>query len=207
MSLSLASPNWPAERSDSGARLWRLVLVSLLAHGLALLIWPGFRPFFPTDGNLSPLRLELRRPAKPAEPAEPLPPSLPRAIAMPGRAIGSKATPAAPTVVEGNHVMAGSTPDPTPSATELLERSRAEISSASRRQMLDPMFAPASQQAAKATPLARATAPARQTVEEIGDNLLRVTTAHGQRYCLQKLPEVATRDIPGQVLSIPMTCP
>ena len=54
---------------------------------------------------------------------------------------------------------------------------------------------------------ALATAARAQTVEQLAGQLVRVTTADGRRYCLQGLPEAATRDIPTPVLSIPMNCP
>ena len=89
----------------------------------------------------------------------------------------------------------------------MIERGKADIDAASRRQMLDPMFAPAALQAATATPLERATARREQRIERLAGPLIRVTTASGQRYCLQALPEAATRDIPTPVMAVPMACP
>lgn len=210
MSLTLASPSWPAEGRNSGGRLRRLVLVSLLAHGVVVLIWPGIRPFSPAGESQHALRLELSQPEKPASPVRP-PPAFPRPTSSPlPRNTGSKGTAPAPAIVEESARISAApaaAPEASPGTADLLARSKAEINNASRRQMLDPMFAPARQPATKATALARATAQTGQAIEEIGDNLLRVTSANGQRYCLQKLPEIATRDIPGPLLSVPMNCP
>jgi len=89
----------------------------------------------------------------------------------------------------------------------MIARGKADLDAASRRQMLDPMFAPAVRQAAAASPLERATAGQQQTVEQLAGQLIRVTTADGRRYCLQALPEAATRDIPTAVVAVPMNCP
>ncbi|MBS1145400.1 MAG: hypothetical protein H6R14_2806 [Proteobacteria bacterium] len=43
-------------------------------------------------------------------------------------------------------------------------------------------------------------------IEQRGAHLMRVTNADGSQYCLQRLPEVATRDIPTPLLSVPMKC-
>jgi hypothetical protein len=101
-------------------------------------------------------------------------------------------------------------PEPTaprPDTQAMIERGKADIEAASRRQMLDPMFAPAARHAVAATPLERATAGRAQRVEQLAGGLVRVTTADGRRYCLQDLPEAATRDIPTPVLAVPMNCP
>ena len=102
------------------------------------------------------------------------------------------------------------TPEPTaprPDTQAMIERGKAEIEAASRRQMLDPMFAPAARPPAAATPLERATAGQGTSVEQLAGGLVRITTAEGRRYCLQGLPEAATRDIPTPVLAVPMNCP
>ncbi len=89
----------------------------------------------------------------------------------------------------------------------MIERGKADLDAASRRQMLDPMFAPADRQTTRLSPLERATARPGQTVEQFAGQLTRVTTADGRRYCLQALPEAATRDIPTAVIAVPMNCP
>lgn len=72
--------------------------------------------------------------------------------------------------------------------------------------MLDPMFAPAARHTSAKTPLERATARAETKIEELGPALFRVTSADGSHYCLQRLPEIATRDIPGPLVGVPMKC-
>jgi len=75
------------------------------------------------------------------------------------------------------------------------------MATASRRQAIDPMFAPPvvlSSPPASAMPEIR--------VEPQGDGLFRVALPGGRHYCLQHLPEVATRDIPGGAVSVPLAC-
>lgn len=96
---------------------------------------------------------------------------------------------------------------PRPDTLAMIERGKADIEAESRRQMLDPMFAPAARHQAAASPLERATAGRTPTVDQLAGQRLRVTTADGRRYCLQALPEVATRDIPTPVLAVPTNCP
>lgn len=214
----LASPNWPAESRFGGSR-WRrfglpqFLLLSVLVHGLALLVNPDFQPFFPVDRSTSKISAELRavRPI-PDSPAEWAPKRAPQN--------------ARPSSVARNvsNLPAVSHPDPTPPPGSihltqpppltpvdtggLLERSKTELNAAGRRQMLDPMFAPSARHAPPPTPLERATATvvSETKFEQRGPDLLRVTHADGRRYCLQRLPEVATRDIPGQVLAVPTNC-
>ncbi len=87
------------------------------------------------------------------------------------------------------------------SARAAIEQARSEIATASRRRAIDPMSAPlavASPASGKAVPEVR--------VETLGDGLFRITAAGGWHYCLQRLPEVATRDIPGGAVSVPQSC-
>lgn len=89
----------------------------------------------------------------------------------------------------------------------MIERGKADLDAASRRQMLDPMFTSPARQAATASPLRQASAGRRQTIEQLACQLIRVTTSDGRRYCLQALPEAATRDRPTPVVAVPMNCP
>jgi hypothetical protein len=89
----------------------------------------------------------------------------------------------------------------------MIERGKADLDAASRRQMLDPMFAPVARQATAASPLERATVSRTQSVEQLAGQMIRVTSADGRRYCLQALPEVATRDLPTPAVAVPMNCP
>lgn len=204
MPASLASPNWPAEpgrgeplRRD---RVLYFVLLSLLVHALALLLKFDFWPKFPVDRGRPGLSVEL--PA--AGPIPPLTPnqkpsdaaqSVPRGPA----AIHPSATPA-PENIDMHP------PAPAIDATDLIERSKAELNAASRRQMLDPMFAPAARQVPAKTPLERATALGETKIEELGPSLFRISRADGSRYCLQRQPEMVTRDIPVPVAAVPIQC-
>ena len=89
----------------------------------------------------------------------------------------------------------------------MIERGKAEIESASRRQMLDPMFAPPTPNRPPATALERATARHETRIEMIRDDTLRQTNADGSSYCLQKPPDAATRDGPVPITLVPMYCP
>ena len=89
----------------------------------------------------------------------------------------------------------------------MIERGKAEIEAASRRWMLDPMFAPPAPYRPPVTPLERATAKHEARVEMIRDDTLRHTNADGRSYCLQKPPDAATRDGPVPITLVPMYCP
>lgn len=89
----------------------------------------------------------------------------------------------------------------------MIERGKAEIDTASRRRMLDPMFAPPAPHRPAATPLERATARPEAKTEMIRDDILRHTDADGRSYCLQKPPDAATRDGPVPITLVPMLCP
>ena len=89
----------------------------------------------------------------------------------------------------------------------MIERAKTEIDTASRRRMLDPMFAPPAPYRPPATPLERATAKHEARVEMIRDDTLRHTNADGRSYCLQKPPDAATRDGPVPITLVPMYCP
>lgn len=97
-------------------------------------------------------------------------------------------------------------PHPAIDTADLIERSKAELNAASRRQMLDPMFAPVARHVPKATPMERATAIASMKIEALGTNLMRVTNADGSTYCLQHPLEIASRDIPVPLAGAPMKC-
>jgi hypothetical protein len=209
MSLSLASPDWPPEpRSGGHLRRFGLpyfVLLSLLVHGLALLMRFDLRPLFAVEEGKTNLSVELRRgrnkPSLLPELALPNQPPKPPAVST-ARGINSQPNAASPTL--GAFQMRQ--PPVAIDTTDLVERSKAELNAASRRQMLDPMFAPASHHASRATPLERAAAIADTKIEERGASVMRVTNADGSHYCLQRLPEIATRDIPVPVLSVPLKC-
>ena len=89
----------------------------------------------------------------------------------------------------------------------MIERGKTEIDTASRRRMLDPMFAPPAPRRPAATPLERATARPEAKTEMIRDDILRHTDADGRSYCLQKPPDAATRDGPVPITLVPMLCP
>jgi hypothetical protein len=203
LSLNPACPGWPAEKTDSGRRLRRFVGVSLLAHGLVLSMHFQFWPFFEGDRSIRPLSVQLKSASQVSENAPgPLPDSRQLAAGRPSQGLAER--PAGPMEASPRP------PEPTTSRSDtqaMIARGKADIEADSRRQMLDPMFAAAARQPATVTPLERATAARAQTVEQLAGQLVRVTTADGRRYCLQGLPEAATRDIPTPVLSIPMNCP
>ncbi len=214
----LASPNWPVEWRLGGSR-WRrfglpqFLLLSVLVHGLALLVNPDFQPFFPVDRRTTTFSAELKIASqKPAEPGEFAPKRAPQYAQPSSVARNVSKLPAVshpnPTPPPGNIYLTQPPPLTPVDTGDLLERSKAELNAAGRRQMLDPMFAPSARHAPPPTPLERATATvASETkIEQRGPDLLRVTHADGRRYCLQRLPEVATRDIPGQVLAVPTNC-
>jgi len=73
--------------------------------------------------------------------------------------------------------------------------------------MLDPMFAPPTKSTTTLSPLARATARPVPGEKMLGDGVLQISTADGKVHCLQRPPEVASRDIPGGTFAIPVTCP
>ena len=198
--LSPVFPGWPAESADGGLR--RFVAISLLAHGLALSVHSDFWPLFPVDRSIQPISVRLAPVRRPSELApSPQPDPRPSAVSKPSRRPERQAGPSETSA--GPPVHTASRPD----TLAMIERGKADIDAASRRQMLDPMFAPAVLQAATATPLDQATARRELRIERLDSHLIRVTTASGQRYCLQALPEAATRDIPTPVLAIPMNCP
>ena len=208
MPLRLAIPDWPAEKRG-GAHLRRFglpyfVLFSLLAHGLALLLKLEVRPYFPIEVGKANLSVELR-PRRQIPFLQPdLPPRvLPKAPAI-SAARSTNSLPTATTPKPGTIQMRQ--PPAGIDTTDLIARSKAELNAASRRQMLDQMFAPSARHAPQATPLERATAIADTKIEERGAYVMRVTNADGSRYCLQRLPEIATRDIPGPVIGVPMKC-
>jgi hypothetical protein len=60
-----------------------------------------------------------------------------------------------------------------------------------------------------ASPLARALTPPAAGERLLGENAIQLTTADGRVHCLQRMPEVVARDIPGGsgAVAIPVTCP
>jgi hypothetical protein len=168
-----------------------------------------FRPFFRGDGGKPKLSVALR----PDRQTSTQPPDLAPLRTAPKRAESRavRNTANLPTVAQQDAT-------PTRSAiqmrqlpadigtADLVERSKAELNTASRRQMLDPMFAPTARRAPEATPLERATAITGMKIEERGADVMRVTNADGSHYCLQRLPEIATRDIPVPLVAVPMKC-
>jgi hypothetical protein len=212
LSLNPAIPGWPAESADSGRRLRRLVGVSLLAHGLVLSLKFQFWPFFPPDRapkevplgySIQPISVLLA----PAGLVLENTPSLPTAFrpSASGRSLPRPPErPAGP--MEASPGPSEQTA-PRPDSQAMIERGKADIEADSRQQMLDPMFAPAARHSAAASPLERATAGQTPTVDQLAGQRLRITTADGRRYCLQGLPEAATRDIPTPVTAVPMNCP
>jgi hypothetical protein len=206
MPLRLASPNWPAEQRR-GASLRRsalpwFVLLSLLVHGLSLQLKFDFWPIFPVDRGRSNLSVKLKSnrsvPSGEAEPASR------QAVAKPLTShVARPADHSAAAIPEAIQIRQ---PPASIDRADLIERSKAELDTASRRQMLDPMFAPTARKAPEATPLERATAITGMKIEERGTDVMRVTNADGSHYCLQHLPEIASRDIPGPLVSVPMKC-
>jgi hypothetical protein len=208
MPLRLAIPDWPAEKRG-GAHLRRFglpyfVLFSLLAHGLALLLKLEVRPHFPIKVGKANLSVELRPPRQiPTQQPDLTPRALPKTRVFNSPRSTDNLTTAAtprPGTIEMRQPPAGI------DTTDLIERSKADLNAASRRQMLDPMFAPSARHAPQATPLERATTIADTKIEERGAYVIRVTNADGSRYCLQRLPEIATRDIPVPLVGVPMKC-
>lgn len=212
--LHPACPGWPVDRSgdESGRRLRRIVALSVLAHGLALGLkfqfWPKFAidrapKEVPLGYGTQPISVRLAPPRQPSEATPEAPPEH-RLSATAGQPSRSPARPAA------QLEKAATVPEPTAphiDAQTMIARAKADIAAESRRQMLDSMFAPAARQPTAASPLERAVAPRMQTVEQLAGQRLRVTTADGRRYCLQSLPEAATRDIPTPVIAVPTNCP
>ena len=199
---ALPSPGWPADDRRDAA--WRraglpfFILLSLVVHGLGLQLKFQFWPKFPVDRENRPFRAELK-----AAQVNPSPQAAPASLAAP-----AKARP-------GGHFMApvpASAAPPAaftlrqPPASDLVERAKAELRAASQRQMLDPMFAPVARPATRASPLERTIAVGEQKIEQRGADLFRVTNPDGSQYCLQRPSEVATRDIPVPVISVPMKC-
>lgn len=60
-----------------------------------------------------------------------------------------------------------------------------------------------------ASPLARALTPPAAGERLLGENAIQLTTADGRVHCLQRMPEVVARDIPGGsgAVAIPVSCP
>ncbi|PKO48789.1 MAG: hypothetical protein CVU31_03735 [Betaproteobacteria bacterium HGW-Betaproteobacteria-4] len=176
------------------------VLLSLLVHALALQLKFDIWPKFPVDRGSPGLSVEL-----------------PAASRIPPLTPNQKPSDAAQTVPRGPAAIRPSAtpspenidmrpPAPAIDTTDLIERSKTELNAASRRQMLDPMFAPAVRQVSVKTLLERATAIGETKIEELGPSLFRITRADGSRYCLLRQPEMVTRDIPVPVADVPMQC-
>lgn len=165
--------------------------VSLLLHSMAVWLLPGHRlPLLPVGHPLE-LRLTLRPPIAAATSA---------AAARRGRPQVAPAKPASAQTTVPNNAPPAAVAPPF-SARAAIERARSEIAAASRRQAIDPMSRPLAlipDASGKAAPEVR--------VETLGDGLFRITAAGGRHYCLQRLPEVATRDIPGGAVSVPLSC-
>jgi hypothetical protein len=184
MLLRLANQNWPVEpRGGEHLRRFGLhyfVLASVLVHGLALLLKFDFRPFFPVDRGTSRLEL-LLTPARP--PDAPRLPASPESINHPHQITQSNLN--RETVVQPARIeLASPVQQSLPSAVvedarTLIERGKAMLDASSRRQMVDPMFAPSAHKHAAASSLERATAVRDQTIEQLGDRLIRVTIASG----------------------------
>jgi hypothetical protein len=98
-------------------------------------------------------------------------------------------------------------PSPSVSGQARIEQAKTLLAEESRQRMLDPMFAPPAQNAGALSPLARATARPIPGEKMLGDGVLQITAADGKVHCLQRPPEVASRDIPGGTFAIPVTCP
>jgi len=203
----LSNPGWPTEAARGQRSLRRFIVISLLAHALAVALWPHFRPFSAVDRNRPPLAIHLRPLAPPAAPA----PSSPQDfIPAPGSGEPHRARPrqASPAPAVTSSIVEIAPPGARqPDAHEMIERGKAEIDAASRRQMLDPMFSPPAPYRPPATPLERATTKREARVEMIRDDTLRHTNADGRSYCLQKPPDAATRDGPVPITLVPMYCP
>lgn len=236
-----ANPNRPADPRALASpwhrlAMQRFLLLSLLVHGLALLLKFDFWPVSPVDRDQQEaplggsmldaqesrsLRVHLQRAS--ARPVVRAPPSADHLLAPrqnpASNADRSKAFPEQPrhTPPRTTTSMPEAKIKPAQpinaigeNAQTLIARGKAMLDTDSRRMMADPMaqtrFAsPAN--AIKPTPLEQATATRAQSIENLDGKLIRVTTASGKRYCLQGLPEVATRDIPSPVLSVPSNCP
>lgn len=214
----LPSPNWPAE-CRGGEHLHRhgllyFGLLSLLVHGLILASKFDFQPFFPVDRGRADLSVELRAPRQqfsaqkvPTPQIAAAKPSSRRfAVNVPTTNFLATAPPAPAAIPGASQKRQSSSSVDT---TDLIERCKAELNAASRRQMLDPMFAPVTRHSQETTPLARSLAPPTAGERRLGENGLQLTTADGRVHCLQRMPEVVARDIPGGsgAVAIPVSCP
>jgi len=203
----LSSPGWPTEAERGQRSLRRFIVISLLAHALAVALWPHFRPFSAVDRNRPSLMILLRPLAPPAASEPSIQHDL---MPAPGSSEPYRAQPrqASPEPTVASSVVEVTPPGARqPDAHDMIERGKAEIDAASRRRMLDPMFTPPAPYRPPATPLERATAKQEARVEMIRDDTLRHTNADGRSYCLQKPPDAATRDGPVPITLVPMYCP
>ncbi len=169
--------------------------VSLLLHGMAAWLLPGHRLPLSSAGQALELRLSLRPPIAP--------PLAAATSATPARRGRTQVAPAKPASVQTTALDSAPPAAVMPpfSARAAIEQARSEIAAASRHRAIDRMSAPlaaVSPASGKAVPEVR--------IETLGDGLFRITAAGGRHYCLQRLPEVATRDIPGGAVSIPLNC-
>ena len=71
----LSSPGWPTEAARGQRSLRRFIVISLLAHALAVALWPHFRPFSAVDRNRPPLAIDFRPLAPRAAPEPSRPPA------------------------------------------------------------------------------------------------------------------------------------
>jgi len=95
-------------------------------------------------------------------------------------------------------------------AQTLIEQAKLMLNQASRQQMLDPMFAPATARAAPLHPLARATAAPVVGERRLTDHIYQYTMADGRRFCFATPSnmEFSNRDGPAPGgMAVATNCP
>lgn len=193
----------------AGRRLSRYVLLAIVLHGLLLF---GLRlPPSPASAVLPRLELRLAPTAEKTAPVPPDPtprlrPAPPptgngagRGSASPSRESPAPAPTAAPTAAPAEASR--------PAGRDLAASAVAFVHDESRRRGGDPMAQPSTLQRGTPSPFERAAARPVAGEQVLREGVVKITLPNGHSYCLQRPPEVANRDGPVPVLSIPMTCP
>lgn len=183
--------------------LLRYLLLAAFLHGLAL-FWLRL-PAGHAPAELP--RLEMRLAPLPAAES----PAQSADDAQPGLVRPSISGPGARPLDRDTGTSTADTvsrPDPPPpSVTDLAAAARAFVQADSRRRSGDPMY--------QASPLARSAPSALERAASrpvsgekvLREGVVRITNPDGSSYCLQRPPEIANRDGPVAVVSIPMACP
>ena len=174
---------------------------ALLLHGVAGLLWPAS----PTSALPAQARLQATLRFSEGGPVAPIP----TGSTKPNTDTVAHSSVHPETVVKRTETPLSATVQATttPSADRLVEEARALLNRESRQRQLDPMFAPPSKVAAVESPLTRAMARPQAGEKIVGEGVLQLTTADGKVHCLQRPPDIVSRDIPGGNIAIPVTCP